>query len=177
MKLQGFVPGDVHFFPAEGTKEVYIGEEASAPRLLLVEAVEPGPYQRALNKRGPGIHHLGIQVPSLSEFLSAHSYKTPDSLCWQIHSGFNSELNPEQTVFLFRRGVPFLLEVHQCSSMQKTPSEFTIKELIIKCDTRFHSFVVSLGIPELTLSINSKDNIRMGQKIFQVSALCESTRS
>lgn len=44
----------------EGTRERYVtvgGEDT--PSLLLMQAITNGPYSRALQKRGPGLHHIG----------------------------------------------------------------------------------------------------------------------
>src|SRR3954470_23207445 len=49
-------------FPSEGTAEVYVGAPERGARLLLMEAIGPGPYQQALAKRGPGLHHLAFVV-------------------------------------------------------------------------------------------------------------------
>lgn len=52
--------GEKDSFPGEGTAEVYVGAAGRGAKLLLMEAIGPGPYQRALEKRGPGVHHVAL---------------------------------------------------------------------------------------------------------------------
>lgn len=54
--------GEKESFPGEGTAEVYVGAGRRGAKLLLMEAIGPGPYQRALEKRGPGLHHVALVV-------------------------------------------------------------------------------------------------------------------
>lgn len=60
-------PGDVSDFADEGTRECYVGSPDESGRLLLMQALGPGPYQTAFNKRGPGLHHLAYRVRGLPE--------------------------------------------------------------------------------------------------------------
>jgi len=49
-------------FPGEGTAEIYVGDSERGAKLLLMEAIGPGPYRRALERRGPGLHHVALVV-------------------------------------------------------------------------------------------------------------------
>ena len=64
LKQYGFQVGQISFFEAEGTKEIYIESDKSAS-LLLMQPTKEGPYQKALNKRGPSLHHIAIDVIDL----------------------------------------------------------------------------------------------------------------
>lgn len=64
LKQYGFQVGQISFFEAEGTKEIYIESEKSAS-LLLMQPTKEGSYQKALNKRGPSLHHIAIDVIDL----------------------------------------------------------------------------------------------------------------
>jgi hypothetical protein len=58
-------------FPGEGTAEIDVVASDRGAHLLLVEAIGPGPFQRALEKRGPGLHHLALvagDVPAAVAF-------------------------------------------------------------------------------------------------------------
>jgi hypothetical protein len=79
-------------FPGEGTAEVYVGAPERGARLLLMEAIGPGPYQRALAKRGPGLHHLALvagDVPAAVARGTAAGWvlKKPGKVSWLARPG------------------------------------------------------------------------------------------
>ena len=64
----GYLCGDLGEFPSENTREIYI--ESRPVRILLQEPLsDAGPIARHLARRGPGVHHLGLQVPDLGAYL------------------------------------------------------------------------------------------------------------
>jgi hypothetical protein len=112
----GFTLHEPELMPSEGTREQYATLDSKrGPSVLLLEAVQPGPYQRALEKRGPGLHHLGLATDSLEEATAMlHSLGLllhPDSLKTHAHG----------CVWLCRPGVPFLVELYK-------PNELTAVE-------------------------------------------------
>ena len=46
----------VEEFESEGTRELYVGQDEKANRLLLIQPTSKGPYLRAFEKRGAGLH-------------------------------------------------------------------------------------------------------------------------
>jgi len=58
--LAPFFKGPAETWEGEGTLEIYVGPPEATARLLLMEAVKDGAYRRALQKRGPGLHHIAI---------------------------------------------------------------------------------------------------------------------
>lgn len=101
--------GPIESFPGEGTREMYIGPGDATARLLLMEAVDAtGPYGKALQRRGPGLHHIAINVAGLSDYIDSLAgsgwYLLPQSLK-TIHNG--------KTAWLCRPGVKGLIEVHE----------------------------------------------------------------
>ncbi len=58
----GFSIGEVEEWEGELTREIYVGYGAKASLLLMEPAGETGSYRRALEKRGPGLHHLAVDV-------------------------------------------------------------------------------------------------------------------
>jgi hypothetical protein len=99
--IDGHVVGPIETFPAEGTRECYIG--AASGKLLLMEAVGTrGPYARALAKRGPGLHHVAFAVPDLQSALALGG--------WQQHA-ICAKSVARGSGWLFCRGVPTLLEL------------------------------------------------------------------
>lgn len=57
----GFQIGEEEQFDGEGTREIYV-ESGLGNSLLLMEPLGHGPYRRAMVKRGPGLHHIAIDV-------------------------------------------------------------------------------------------------------------------
>ena len=104
-KLTAAAPGLAAAFPGEGTQEVYFGEAGRAGRLLLMEAVSDGPYRRALDRRGPGLHHVGLAVRNVEKYVAGLAgsgwYLLPQSL---------ATLRESKTAWLARPGVPLLVE-------------------------------------------------------------------
>lgn len=108
--------GPIEEFPGEGTREVYLGRAGQAARLLLLQAIGPeGPYRRALEKRGPGLHHIAFHVPSAAAFFVANPG-------WLLHPRSLTSLPETRTAWAARPGIGALLEVHQSeASYQGAP--------------------------------------------------------
>ena len=99
--------GPIEAFPGEGTREVYIGNDDAASRLLLMQPTdETGPYARSLRRRGPGLHHVALAVSNLTEFLTGVEG-------WLLHPASASSIQHSQTAWLARPGVPCLVEVQE----------------------------------------------------------------
>jgi len=99
--------GDIEEFPSEGTRELYVGGDGRQARLLLMEARgDQGPYARALAKRGPGLHHVALDVPDLDAFLVGLRG-------WLVHPACLPGLARSRTLWLARPGISTLLEVHE----------------------------------------------------------------
>jgi hypothetical protein len=89
--------GPIEEFPAEGTREVYLG--ADGARLLLLQPIgATGPYARALARRGPGLHHVALAVPEPRAALA-------DLPGWRVHPASG------RTLWLCHPGVGTLVEV------------------------------------------------------------------
>lgn len=100
--------GDISSFPSEGTREVYVGGTHARSRLLLIQANGEGPYQRAMEKRGAGLHHVAITVPDMEAYLSHLSGSG-----WYLHPISLSSWKEVDTVWVTRPGMPFLVELIQ----------------------------------------------------------------
>lgn len=101
----GFDIGDEETFPE--TLEIYVqGSERNA--LLLMEARDTGSYRKALQKRGPGIHHLAIDVLDLEGFLGSIAGSG-----WFLHLNSLQTMKEFRTAYLARPGFPALIEVQE----------------------------------------------------------------
>lgn len=134
------VHGEIHTYISEGTREVYVHHpESDQASILLMQAVSDGPYQRAMQKRGPGLHHICIRVENISEFIeeiaSSGFLLHPKSLATFSHG----------VIYLCRPGIPFLVEVENLTDEQR---ESHIKPGLI-------SSIALPFKPESTQTINS----------------------
>lgn len=93
-------------FPGEGTREAYVGADDAAARLLLIAPLGPGPYARALERRGPGLHHVALATRdprALAEGATG----------WLLHPRSLRSWEASKTLWLARPGVGALVEVTQ----------------------------------------------------------------
>jgi len=112
-RLGDLEAGPIEDFPKEGTREVYLGEGTA--RLLLMQPTRSaGPYGRALEKRGPGLHHVALNVPDLDAFLGRVRG-------WLLVPACVPGLAATRTAWLARPGVATLLEVHEREPSTGTP--------------------------------------------------------
>ena len=115
---KGFRLNAPEVFENEGTREIYIGDlDKDSSKILLVEPHGDGPYRRALHKRGPGLHHLGIDVENLVEYCTMLG-----RVGWLLHSFSLISATKYQIVYLVRPGVPLMLEVRENGTTQRSPA-------------------------------------------------------
>lgn len=137
----GFEVGTPQVFPGEGTKEVYVGHEALGARLLLLEAVDDGPYLRTWRKRGAGLHHVAIDVKSHDAFLEEIS----DS-GWLVHPRSIGMMRRGGALFLARPGIGTLIEVN----LGNERSGAVIENVQVPCAPHLVTCLQSLAIEGLT---------------------------
>ncbi len=137
---RGFNCGEPEVFDAEGTKEVYVGSyQEQAGLLLLVEAVSDGPYRRALNKRGPSLHHVAIDVVDISGATAR-----AESAGWTLHPISTQTLPSTRTAWWYRRGIPMLIEVCE-RELSELPSLISRIEIPVPEDCRPITDALGLG--------------------------------
>lgn len=110
LRARGFAIGPTEEWEGEGTREIYVERDRGNP-LLLMEPMKAGAYQRALEKRGPGLHHLAINVPELEPFLLSLA---PSG--WLLHPRSLATMSRARTAYLARPGFPALIEVQEAES-------------------------------------------------------------
>ena len=101
---------EIEAFPEEGTRELYFGHSGQRGRVLLMQPIGPGPYRRALEKRGPGLHHLAICVEDVRSFVS-----DIEGSGWLLHPASLDSYRSRRKVWLCRPGFPCLMEVDERS--------------------------------------------------------------
>lgn len=113
--------GPVEEFPAEGTREVYVGAPECRGRLLLLQPLgTEGPYARALASRGPGLHHVAINVTALEEHVA-------QVRGWLLHPASLESVARYRTAWLARPGVGTLLEIREAAPVSGHPIVQTLE--------------------------------------------------
>jgi len=126
--------GKVEEFPSEGTRELYVGTNDEGGRLLFIQPIKEGPYQSALDRRGPGLHHIAIQVTELEQYIESLS---PSG--WYLHPKSLKTLKESRTVWLARPGVPTLLEVFTSGSFFE-PKDYVVSKIELPVGLRASLF-------------------------------------
>jgi hypothetical protein len=143
-------PQPIEDQPGEGTREQYVRlGEADAPSLLLVQAVSPGPYQRAIEKRGTGLHHLGCRTDSLEHAVSHMGHQG-----LFLHA-ISLATYEHRAVWLCRPGVPFLIELGE---VEGPMSAHAPVEIAIPWESRCPDGISSL-IPNVRLVPSADERI------------------
>jgi hypothetical protein len=111
----GFPIGPCEEWDGEGTREIYVGAPGVTGRLLLMEPIREGAYTRALEKRGPGIHHIAIDVLDIESYVENLAGSG-----WLLHPKSLGTLRQSQTAYLARPSIPTLIEVQQREALTPT---------------------------------------------------------
>lgn len=114
--------GPVETWESEGTREIYVGAPDLGARLLLMEPSRDGSYARALAKRGPGLHHIGIDVSD----MRAYAARMEGSGWFLLPSSLNL-WETTKTIWLGRPGIPMLIEAHE------RPAPAVAKKALVEC--------------------------------------------
>jgi hypothetical protein len=155
------VIGAAEIWEGEGTREIYVGHHATQTGLLLLmEPAMPGAYARALQKRGPGLHHIAIDVLNIHEFIAGIAGSG-----WLLHPRSLETLSKSKTAYLARPGMPMLIEVQErpqlaarkplvtCIEVPNLPPNAEVLLRAVGLDTLVHPASVN---GELVLQITNK---------------------
>lgn len=144
----GFTVGEPEIFEGENTKEIYVGDPANyTSTLLLMEAMGPGSYQNAIRKRGPGLHHIAVDVLNLEEYVLGCKG-------WLLHPNSLRKIARLKTAYFARPGFPAMIEVHGREQLD-TANAF-LKGLALPLAEAQRALLTVLGVPELEFSSDEK---------------------
>jgi methylmalonyl-CoA/ethylmalonyl-CoA epimerase len=143
-------------FASEGTRECYVGEPARSARVLLLQAIMEGPYLRTLQKRGPGLHHIGVNVASLERFL-----KSLPGTGWSVHPATSPQQKSAGTAYLFSKNVPLILEVHERPPLRPSILVPVVERLRLKVSHEIATTVSNMAIPELEWTTTDETAIQI----------------
>lgn len=147
----------------EGTKEIYV-ERDKSNSLLLMEPIKPGAYQRALDKRGPGLHHLAIDVLNLETYIESLS----DS-GWLLHPMSIKTIKQSQTAYLARPGFPGLIEVQERSELNERT--LFVERISMQMHLSFAGLLKHIGLDSIVKASSSPTELTLGDQIIQLESL------
>ncbi|WP_413288301.1 hypothetical protein [Bdellovibrio sp. HCB337] len=141
-----FAIGSAQEWEGEGTLEIYVGElNSKSALLLLMEPVKEGAYTRAMKKRGPGLHHLAIDVLNLESYIDGLSGSG-----WLLHPKSLHTIKHSQTAYLARPGTPMLIEVQQREEISSEPS--FVQKLEMPLTALDSKMLMALGLHQVVPS-------------------------
>jgi hypothetical protein len=129
-----------------------------------MEPVAPGAYARALEKRGPGLHHLGIDVPDAEAYAMELARAG-----WLLHPRSLETFRKTKTLWLARPGIGLLVEVQQREAQENGPP--FVKQLDIPVAPENHFRIDALGIASARGSAVSAPRIQLEEGIVPVLQL------
>ena len=125
----------------EETREVYIQGHLPNP-LLLMEPTASGRYRRALEKRGPGLHHFAIDVLDVHEFLMSL-----DGSGWLLQINSLKTFQKHRTVYLARPGFPGLIEVQEKPKL--VDGRLFVSKVLLPLNDLNLTMIRSVGLQDL----------------------------
>lgn len=127
----GLLPQEIEEFEAEGTREQYVLPEGPySGALLLMQPNGEGPYQRAMQKRGPGLHHICIKVENLSEYIAGIAQSG-----FLLHP-YSLESMKRGTAYLCRPGIGFIIEVEELNKNTDLQQPSIIESITLELEEK-----------------------------------------
>ena len=145
LKDLGLACAGIEEFPSEGTREMYCGGDESSGKLLFLQPIGEGPYASALERRGPGLHHIALYVENLERFIGSLAGSG-----WYLHPSSLESIRGYNTAWLARPAIPTLLEITQLDSFE-TGADSVVSKIEIPIGNR-HSLIDALGIAQIARS-------------------------
>lgn len=157
LRRYDFQIGKEEEWDGEGTKEIYVEREKSNS-LLLMEPIKPGAYQRAMDKRGPGLHHLAIDVLRLDDYLESLAGSG-----WLLHPISIETMKKTRTAYLSRPGFPALIEVQEQEKLVER--EIFVSNISIALDASLTKLIKHIGLENIVkTSIETTELVLAGEK-------------
>lgn len=158
-----FQIGKEEVWDGEGTREIYV-ERDKGNSLLLMEPIRSGAYQRALEKRGPGLHHLAIDVLNLESYI--------DSLAgsgWLLHPMSVKTMKQSQTAYLARPGFPALIEVQERKELNNR--QLFVDQVFVSVDPSLVKLVDHVGLDGVVKVSSGPTRLSLGGQMLSLEVL------
>lgn len=169
LRAMGFEIGAREIFEGEGTAEIYVGgADAKRGLILLMEPVAPGAYERAMKRRGPGLHHIAVDVPAIAPFLAEIARSG-----WLLHPNSLTSHARHRTVYLIRPGFPAIIEIQEReghATRLQAPALVTGLRLAT-AEARAENLLACLGLAELRGNPDGRSQLQLGQLSLDIQDL------
>jgi hypothetical protein len=167
LKGLGYAIGPREEFAGEGTAEIYVGPDSQSAKLLLLEPIRPdAPYGRAMSKRGPGLHHVAIDVKDVESFVAGLAGSG-----WYLHPRSLQTARKTKTAWLARPGTAMLIEVQQRPEISAAAPFITKLEIPLTAKER--EMIAALGVEPLRPSADARSWLEIDGKRWALSSLLE----
>lgn len=155
--------GPTSIFDAEGTKEIYVGQSRSAS-LLLMEPTKDGSYKKALEKRGPSLHHIAIDVLSLNNLL-------PDAIQagWSLHPHSEQTIPDIKVAWLYKKDFSSLIEVSEVK--EHSLAQALITKIHLKVKPEHKKLIQVLCLQEFIESSDAETEIFLESGSFKITRI------
>ena len=158
-----FQIGEEEYWGGEGTKEIYV-ERNKAHSLLLMEPAKPGAYQRAMEKRGPGIHHLAIDVADLDSYI-----QSLENSGWLLHPSSIRTMKKIRVAYLARPGFPALIEVQEQKENSITP--LFVEKISLQMEASLSRLLESIQLADIVTPSAQETELTLAGKVINLSDL------
>ncbi len=158
-----FQIGEEEKWDGEGTLEIYI-ECDKANSLLLMEPTKPGAYQRALDKRGPSLHHLAIDVLNLEDYIESLSGSG-----WLLHPKSLKTIKQVQTAYLARPGFPGLIEVQERKELQNL--KLFVDHIDLKMESKLADLLAPIGLASIVKPVSTETTLLLNGHSIKLEEL------
>ena len=148
-----FEIGEEKIWEGEGTREIYVGL-TQGNSLLLMEPIQPGAYLRAMHKRGPGVHHLAVDILNLDHFLSSISGSG-----WYVHPASIRAMRATQSVFLTRPGFPALIEIQERDVLNV--QKLFVEKVTLPIPASLAHLAQAIGLDEVLIASQEEPELRL----------------
>jgi catechol 2,3-dioxygenase-like lactoylglutathione lyase family enzyme len=165
LKGLGFETGPREEFEGEGTAEIYVGPDSRSAKLLLLEPIKPdAPYGRAMSKRGPGLHHIALDVKDVESFVAGLAASG-----WYLHPKSLQTVRKTKTAWLARPGTAMLVEVQQRPEIPAAAPFITKLEIPLTAKER--EMIAALGVQPLQPSADGRSWLEIDGSRLALSSL------
>ena len=163
----GYEVGAPQEFPGEGTREIYVGAPDGIGRLLLLEAIDRGPYALALSSRGAGLHHVAIAATDVE-----HVVRGIRGSGWYLHPCSLASFRAKRAVWLARPGVRTLIEIFEAAAPAVDASaEPVVSRIELPVPADKPLLLQALGVLALVPSTDLRVWLTIGGRRFDPCAL------
>ncbi len=132
--------------------------------LLLLEPIGPGAYQRAMEKRGPGLHHFAIDVTDLDSFISSLV-----GTSWKLHPISTQTIKKTRTAWFSSPGFPALVEVQEREEIALRP--LFVEKVSMRMNTDPSLLMKAMRLEEIIQPTNTSTTLSLLGKPIQLKDL------